>query len=80
MTGCAQVLGAYGFDGCGGFDDDEIGRRLQRPEPGDSAPSAGPAQVAEQGMQTMETLRRGAGRRGARSLWGWHINRACNAS
>jgi hypothetical protein len=43
MTGRVQVLGAYGFDGCGGFDDDETGRRLQSPEPEDSAPSAGPA-------------------------------------
>ena len=26
MTGCPQVLAAYGFDGCGGFDDDDTGQ------------------------------------------------------
>jgi hypothetical protein len=31
------VLSAYGFDGCGGFDDDRAGRRLQS-----SAAGAGP--------------------------------------
>jgi hypothetical protein len=67
MIGRIQVLAAYGFDGCGGFDVADTGRRLQSQGPSirgevvglhtiTLAPTAGRALTASDGVEPASPL------------------------